>query len=75
MTITGGFPLLKTEEGCLNEPVAIAKYICALSGSKMLGSTPLEKTKVDQWISFANTTVLPCSEKINEGIFGTADVM
>merc|ERR1711988_97325 len=74
MNHTGLYPLLKTKEGTLNESVAIAKYLCSLADGKLLGKTAVEQSHVDQWISFANTTVMPCSYQVNMGIFGWGEI-
>lgn len=71
---TGSFPVLETKEGSINEAIAISKYFCALAGDKMIGKTNVEKAQVDQWISFANTTLLPCATTVNQGIFGTEEM-
>ena len=57
MTTTDKFPLLQTADGCLQESSAIAKYFCSLGGGKFLGTGPIERTQVDQWIAFNNTSI------------------
>ena len=47
--MTGKFPMLKTDDGCIHESVAIAKYFC-YGHATLLGSNANEKAKVDQWI-------------------------
>jgi len=41
----GKFPLLKTEDGCIGESIAIAKYFA--HGTGLLGATEFESAKVD----------------------------
>ena len=67
-------PLLKTSEGCLHESVAVCKYFCALHDNKLLGSNAIERSQVDQWISFNNTTLVPYLSKIESAVFGTKNV-
>jgi len=67
-------PLLRTSEGCLHESVAVCKYFCALSNNKLLGSNAIERSQVDQWISFNNTTLVPYLNNIEQAIFGTGNV-
>ena len=74
MTITDKFPLLKTDKGVLHESSAIAKYFCALAGGKYLGTGPVERAQVDQWIAFANTTLVAPIMTVLNGIFGWAEV-
>ena len=69
---TGKYPLLETADGCIQESSAIAKYFCALSG-KFLGSNDIERTQVDQWISFASKSA-ETHYTVLKGIFGWGDV-
>jgi glutathione S-transferase len=46
--MTGKFPLLETPEGCLNESVAIAKFL-AHGHPTLLGADEWQRAKVDQW--------------------------
>jgi len=41
----------------------------------MLGSNAVERSQVDQWISFTNSTIDPTATTVSNGIFGWADVM
>jgi len=52
---------------------AICMYLGNLQ-NKCVGVTNVEKSLVDQWISFTNTSLMPPIETINKGIFGTAEV-
>jgi elongation factor 1-gamma len=70
----GKYPLLETDEGCLTESSAICVYLAQLA-KKNLGNSPVQRALVDQWISYANTTVAPCVEKVNTGIFGLGKIM
>jgi elongation factor 1-gamma len=73
MTTTDKFPLLQTQDGCLHESTAIAKYFCSLGDGKMLGNGPVERSLVDQWISFCNTTLFNDGYVVCNGIFGWAE--
>lgn len=73
LTTTDKFPLLQTADGTLHESTAIAKYFCTLAG-KMLGNGPVERAQVDQWIAFANTSILKNFMPVMSGIFGWWDV-
>jgi len=74
LTTTDRFPLLQTEHGCLHESTAIAKYFCSLAGNKFLGANATERSQVDQWIAFNNTTVFPSVITVCQAIFGWAEV-
>lgn len=63
------FPMLETEEGHLYESTAIAKYICQVAG-KLLGSNAVERSQVDQWIAFTNSTLNGCCYTVYCGVFG-----
>jgi len=73
MNATDNLPLLKTDEGCLQESSAIIKYLCSLSG-KMLGSNDYERSLVDQWFAYTNTTMRGTINQVNTGVFGTGDI-
>jgi len=53
---TGNLPMLSTAEGSLQESSAIIKYLCSLSG-KLLGSDDYQRSLVDQWFAYVNTTI------------------
>lgn len=72
-TTTDKFPLLETSEGCLHESTAIAKYLCTLA-KKFLGNNAVERSQVDQWVAYANTTLFPACYTVYKGIFGWAEV-
>lgn len=61
--------MLETSEGNLYECTAIAKYLCSLAG-KLLGSNAVERSQVDQWVSYVNSTMGPGIETVCNGIFG-----
>jgi glutathione S-transferase len=67
------YPMLETADGLLYESTAICVYLAQLSG-KGLGSSPVDRALVDQWIAYSNTTLLPCVEKVETGIFGTGPI-
>ena len=51
--ITGSLPMLETEEGAtITEALAICKYLAKVgpNGAGLLGSTPMEKVRVEQWL-------------------------
>merc|ERR1719272_2306578 len=56
MNSTDTFPILETAEGCVQESSAIVKYLCQLS-NKGLGSTAAERSLIDQWFAYTNTTI------------------
>lgn len=56
MSSTDNLPLLQTAEGCLQESSAIIKYLCSLS-NKCLGTNEVERSLVDQWFAYVNTTM------------------
>jgi elongation factor 1-gamma len=74
MMTTDDFPLLKTDEGSLQQSSAICTYVAQLAGGKMLGKTAVERSQVDQWVSFSNSTVEPTASIVSTGIFGWGDV-
>ena len=68
-------PMLETSEGNLYESTAIAKYLCMLQAdSKLLGKNAVERSQVDQWVSYVNSTMGGGVETVCNGIFGWADV-
>jgi elongation factor 1-gamma len=75
MMTTDTFPLLKTDEGCLQQSSAICAYLATLAGGKLLGATATERSQVDQWVSYANSTITPSASVVSTGIFGWGDVM
>jgi len=53
-------PVLETDEGCIFESNAIARYIARLGGSTIYGNSPFETAQIDQWMDFAvNEIELP----------------
>lgn len=44
VAVTDKLPLLVTEEGGLQNSVAICKYFCALAGNKFLGSNAIQRS-------------------------------
>lgn len=74
LTTTDKFPLLQTSEGGLHETTAICKYFCALADNKFLGSNAVQRSQVDQWISFNNTSLVNNLYKVYQGIFGWGDI-
>lgn len=74
LTTTDKFPLLQTADGHLHESTAIAKYFCNLAGGKFLGTNAVERSQVDQWIAWSNTSLIPHWMTCMQGIFGWAEV-
>jgi len=74
LTTTDKFPLLQTSEGGLHETTAICKYFCALADNKFLGSNAVQRSQVDQWISFNNTSLMNNLYKVYTGVFGWGDI-
>jgi len=73
MNTTGNFPILETEEGCLQESTAIIKYLCSLD-EKLLGSNEIERSHVDQWFAYVNTAMRGTINQVNKGILGTGEM-
>jgi len=74
LTTTDKFPLLQTSEGGLHESTAICKYFCALADNKFLGTNAVQRSQVDQWISFNNSTLSGSMYKVYQGIFGWGEI-
>ena len=70
LSTTDKLPLFVCPEGTLHESTAIAKYFCNIAGGKMLGSSPVERSQVDQWIAFMNTSIFQHYCTIFFPIFG-----
>ena len=73
MNSTDTFPILETAEGCLQESSAIVKYLCQLS-NKGLGTNATERSLIDQWFAYTNTTIRGNLNTVLTGIFGTGEV-
>merc|ERR1712070_533718 len=67
MAVTDKLPMLVTSEGSLQDPTAIAKYFCALAGNKHVGVNAVQRSQVDQWVSFNNSTLAPLANAVNRG--------
>ena len=72
---TGSFPFVELADGTLlRESTAIASYIARSSGkTSFIGATPFEEAQVEQWICYANSTLLQCLYKIAYHSFGFID--
>jgi len=55
---TGKYPCLKTENGCINESLAIAKYFA--HGTALLGADDFEAAKVDEWCLWLQGSTKAC---------------
>ena len=55
------FPFMETPQGVLiHESSAIAAYIARAAGNQnFLGATPFEEAEVNQWASFASSSIVP----------------
>ena len=73
MNTTKTFPILETEEVCLQEPSAIIKYLCSLN-KKLLGSSKFERAVVEQWLAYVETNMRGTINKVNTGILGTGEI-
>lgn len=69
INMTGKFPLLQTPEGCINESIAIAKYL-AHGHATLLGKDEWERAKVDQWCQWQICNVMPDLMPVCRAIFG-----
>ena len=72
---TGNFPLLELADGTiLRESTAIAAFLARTAGNTdFLGATPFEEAQVDQWVSYTNSSIVPCFVKIAYHTFGFVD--
>ena len=69
--LTGKFPFLETSEGTIFESAAIARFFARkATDKKLLGSNNHEAALVDQWISFAHTTLSPSCFVVYKTLFG-----
>jgi hypothetical protein len=58
-SITKDAVVLQTSEGRIEGYSAAARYIAQAGNGNLLGSTAVEKSQVDQWISWANSQLIP----------------
>ena len=72
-TPTTTFPFLETEGGNIAESKAIDYYLCNKYKPELLGETPFERAKVNQWIEFACCEINNCNKSIIYPIFGWSD--
>jgi len=49
--MTGKYPMLKTDDGCIHESVAIARYF-AFGHATLNGTNANERATCDQWIQW-----------------------
>ena len=71
-TPTTTLPFLETAEGNLSESKAIEYYLCLKYNPALLGNTPFEKAKVNQWIEFACNEINRSAKSIIYPILGWA---
>ncbi len=71
-TPTTTLPFLETKEGNISQSTAIEYYLCSKYKPELLGNSPYEKAKVNQWIEFASCELNRCFKSIIYPIFGWA---
>ena len=67
-TIT--LPFLETEKGNISQSTAIEYYICGKYSPNLIGTTPIEKAQINQWIEFANCEISRSEKALIYPIFG-----
>lgn len=65
--------VLQVSEGRVQGYSAAARYIAQAGNGKLLGSTAVEKSQVDQWISWANAQLIPNVRVVAKAVFGSAE--
>lgn len=65
--------VLQVAEGRIQGYSAVARYIAQAGDGKLLGSTAVEKSQVDQWISWANSQLIPNVRVVAKAVFGSAE--
>ena len=71
-TPTTTLPFLETDDGNISQSNAIEYYLCAKYKPELLGNSPFEKAKVNQWIEFASCEINRCVKAIIYPKFGWA---
>ena len=71
-TPTTTLPFLETDSGNISQSPAIEYYLCSKYKPELLGNSPFEKAKVNQWIEFASCEINRCAKSIIYPIFGWA---
>jgi len=71
-TPTTTLPFLETREGNISQSTAIEYYLCSKYKPELLGNSPYEKAKVNQWIEFSSCEINRCLKSIIYPIFGWA---
>ena len=72
-TPTTTLPFLETKEGNISQSTAIEYYLCSKYRPELLGDSPYEKAKVNQWIEFACCEICRCYRSIIYPIFGWSE--
>lgn len=69
---TKGCPavILETPLGDIGSTNAICKFISGSGSSKLLGASAINKSHVDQWLAWRETTLAPCWSVVAAGVFG-----
>lgn len=57
MSPRGQLPVLETQEGCLYESNAIARYIARVGGGDLTGVTAIENGEIESWIDYCSTSI------------------
>ena len=57
MSPRGQLPVLETQEGCLYESNAIARYIARVGGGDLTGATAIENGEIESWIDYCSTSI------------------
>lgn len=65
--------VLQVAEGRVQGYSAAARYIAQQGNGNLLGSTAVEKSQVDQWISWANAQLIPQVRVVAKAVFGSAE--
>ena len=63
-------PILSTQDGNISKPRAIEYFLCSKYKPELLGNTPFEKAKINQWVEFAYSELRKSSIDIIYPIFG-----
>ena len=69
-TPTTTFPFLETEKGNISESRGIQYFLCNKYMPKLLGESPMERAKVNQWMEFAGCEIYHCLQNIVYPLFG-----
>lgn len=68
-TPTTTLPYLETYQGNISESISIETFLANKFKPDLLGSTTLERAKINQWIEFASCEIQKCLQEIIYPIF------